>query len=52
MSECGKRVHTEELSAIGAAIRLSRQNVPLRVYWCTKCKGYHLTKRRLWGPAR
>lgn len=43
---CGKDRHPSEMSAISAALRASkRAGIPLRVYFCGDCKGYHLTKR-------
>lgn len=47
MTKCpGKRRHTSQRAAIAAAIRLSRNNVPLRVYRCPFCHGWHLTKQQ------
>lgn len=48
MTGCGKRRHRSQMSAIAAAIRLSRNNVPLRVYQCPACHGWHLTKKPTW----
>ena len=45
---CNKRKHPNRMRAIAAAVRLSRNNVPLRVYFCETCKSYHLTKRPKW----
>jgi hypothetical protein len=40
----GKRRHRTWISAVAAAIRLSRQNIPLRVYRCPR-GGWHLTSQ-------
>ena len=46
---CGKRTHRNKTAAIAAAIRLSRNNVPLRTYYCHKCRGHHLTSKPKWS---
>lgn len=43
--DCKKRLHTNEESAIGAAIRCSRRGSSLRYYPCPSGLGWHLTKR-------
>jgi hypothetical protein len=52
VSACGKVRYTSEHKAIGAAIRSSRRGgLPLRVYQCPGCHGWHLTKRPVWHPS-
>lgn len=48
-STSGKRSYPDELRAIAAAIRCSaKRGVPLRVYECPSCHGWHLTRRKAW----
>jgi hypothetical protein len=46
-----KRMRTYE-GAIAAAIRLSRHNVPLRIYPCPDCGTWHVTKRSSYQERR
>lgn len=49
---CGKARYATERQAIRVAMSSSRRSgLPLRVYRCPECKGWHLTKRPTWRPA-
>jgi hypothetical protein len=48
----GKRRYETNRFAIAAALRASRRSgLPLRVYRCSDCGGWHLTKRPEWHPS-
>lgn len=55
-SECPatprKKRYAVERHAISAVLRAARRSgLPLRVYRCPACHGWHLTKRRTWHPS-
>jgi hypothetical protein len=46
-----KRRYPTQREAISAAMRASyRSGLGLRVYRCPTCHGYHLTRKKQWGP--
>lgn len=50
MSLCNKKIYVTKKDAQTAKnIRhnFSHNNKPLRIYYCNKCKGWHLTKTKL-----
>lgn len=43
---CEKKRYDTEFSALSnAAYRMSKGAVPLRVYYCDRCAGHHLTSK-------
>jgi hypothetical protein len=48
MAKCGKQCYPTKESARRAMRRvppLPSGRMPLRIYWCGKCKAYHFTSR-------
>lgn len=47
---CNKRTYRSRLQALGVAAKMSgKSGDPLRVYPCSKCHGFHLTKTKTRG---
>lgn len=46
MTRCQKKRYPTATVAIGAAIKTSAKwGKPMRHYWCTECKCYHVTSQ-------